>query len=127
MSKRRYKGEPGKAWEAVKRGCRRRDKDCYTCPRKNLVESGMKADAGHYRPVAIVGKYNTRAWDTRFIHLQCSTCNGQGQGEQVKYRAHLVLDYGEEVVAEFDRLVDAKQVSPVKDWNAVIETWNALS
>lgn len=120
----RYIGEKGKVWEAVKKSVRRREKHCYTCPAKNL--KGINAQAGHYRPVAIVGVNNTRSWDERFIHLQCYRCNGPGQGQQVAYRLHLVSDYGEEVVAEFDRLVDAKQVSPVKDWKAIIKRFEML-
>ncbi len=120
----RWKSVKGKAWEAVKKSVRRREKNCYTCAAKNL--QGINAQSGHYRPVAIVGSNNTRAWDERFIHLQCSRCNGAGQGEQAKYHAHLIQDYGEDVVKEFDRLVDAKQVSPVKNWEEVIERFNAL-
>ena len=119
----RYKGLKGKAWEAVRFYIYENEKDCYTCPRKDLEANGLKREAGHYRPVGVVGSNNTRSWDRRFIHLQCATCNGVAQGEQVKYRAHLVEDYGEEVVAEFDRLVDAKQVSPVKDWQAIIDLY----
>lgn len=36
----------------------------------------------------------------------------------VEYRRHLVEDYGEQVVAEFDNKY--RQVSPVKDWSKVI-------
>lgn len=120
----RYVGIKGKAWIAVKASVRRREKDCYSCGAKNLQK--QNAQAGHYRPVAIVGSNNTRSWDERFIHLQCSRCNGAGQGEQVKYREHLVRDYGERLIKEYDRLVDAKQVSPVTDWGEVIERYNAL-
>lgn len=120
----RYKGAKGRAWDSVKRSTRRREKHCYTCNKKNL--EGIDSQSGHYRPVAIVGSNNTRSWDERFIHLQCSRCNSPGQGEQVAYRKHLVEDYGEAVVAEFDRLVAAKQVSPVKNWEEVIHRFDSL-
>lgn len=120
----KYKGIKAKAWAAVQRGCKRRDGDtCYTCPRKGPEWS---YDCGHYRPTAIVGANNTRNWLPQVIHRQCSRCNGAGQGEQVAYRAHLVKDYGEEWVAEYDRQVAAKQVSPVKNWQEVIDTWDAV-
>ena len=115
----RYRGEKGKAWEAVKRRTRAKETDCYTCGARNL--EGQNANAGHYRPVAIVGSNNKKAWDERFIHLQCGRCNGAGQGEQVSYRAHLVRDYGEDCVARFDKEVAAKKVDPVKDWKEIIE------
>lgn len=111
----RYKGAKAKAWEAVKRYTRRVSMDCYTCPKKNLTDP----NAGHYQPVAVVGSNNRLAWDERFIHTQCSHCNGAGQGQQVKYREHLVKDYGEEIVAEYDRRVYGKYVDPIKDWVAV--------
>lgn len=112
----RYKGEKGKAWEAVKQYVRHHEKHCYTCPAKNLV--GINAQAGHYKAVAIVGSNNTRSWDKRFIHLQCSRCNGAGQGMATEYRKHLVAQYGDEVVAEFDD--NYRKVSPVKSWPRVI-------
>ena len=115
----RYKGLKGVAWNSVKARTRLKEKDCYTCGAKDLI--GINAQAGHYRPVAVVGSNNTRAWDERFIHMQCSRCNGAGQGEQARYRMRLVEDFGEEIVAEYDRLVVAKQVSPVKDWQEIIE------
>jgi hypothetical protein len=109
----------GIAWEFVRRYVRHYEKDCYTCPKTDLISQGIKADTGHYKPVAIVGSNNTRSWDKRFIHLQCSHCNGAGQGMAVEYRAHLVRDYGEAVVQEFDD--NYRKISPVKNWQAVIE------
>ena len=120
----RYKGKKAKAWEAVKARTRRKEKHCYTCPAKWL--EGANAQSGHYQPVAIVGSNNTRAWDERFIHLQCSRCNGAGQGMQVSYRRHLVRDYGEEVVVQYDKEVKAKKVSPVKDWDAIIKGYGKM-
>jgi hypothetical protein len=120
----RYKGEKGRAWEAVKAWCRRTFKDCYTCPAKDLV--GQNAHSGHYQPVGLVGSNNARAWDERFIRLQCGFCNGTGQGRQVVFREKLVKEYGERVVAEFDKQVNAKQVNPVKDWQEVIDRFDGL-
>ena len=39
----------------------------------------------------------------------------------VEYRARLVKEYGEELVAEYDRLVRAKHIYPVKNWHAIID------
>ena len=115
----RYHGDKGKAWDAVKKRTREKETDCYTCPLKDLIANGYKADAGHYKPVALVGSNNQLSWDEHFIHLQCSRCNGSGQGMAVEYRAHLVRDYGEDLVAKFD--ATWRQVNPVKNWKAIIE------
>lgn len=118
----RYTGLKGKAWEAVKASVRRREKHCYTCPALNLI--GINAQAGHYLPVAHVGSNNTLSWDERVIHLQCSRCNGVGEGMQNEYRGHLVKDYGEKLVSEFDRR--RYRVDPVKNWTEVINRFNSL-
>lgn len=118
----RYTGIKNKAWESVKRSVRRREKDCYTCPNKNLIS--YNAQAGHFLPVALVGSNNTLSWDERVIHLQCSHCNGAGQGMQVAYRAHLVKDYGEKAVQEFEKR--RYKVDPVKNWQEVIDRFDSL-
>ena|SRR3990167_953486 len=121
----RYRGEKGHAWESVKRWCRQKFKHCYTCNARNLVS--FNANAGHYRPVAIVGSNNKKSWDERFIKLQCGRCNGPGQGEQAIFRANLVKELGEAVVDRFDREVAAKKVSPVKNWQEVIDCFDKLA
>lgn len=118
----RYTGIKAKAWDAVKASVRRREKDCYTCPSRCL--QGPNAQAGHYLPVAIVGSNNRLSWDERVIHLQCSHCNGAGQGMQVQYRLHLVRDYGEDLVKKFE--ARRWKVDKVKNWQEIIDTFNAL-
>jgi len=120
----RYKGDKGKAWKSVKEWTRRTYTNCYTCPAQHLVT--YNAQAGHYRPVAIVGSNNKLAWDSRFIRLQCGRCNGVGQGEQVRFRTRLVKEHGEDVVAEYDRQVDGKFVNPVKDWKGIKRHFDEL-
>lgn len=118
----RYKGAKGKAWEAVKKFTRAREKDCYTCPSKNL--QGINHQAGHYLPVALVGSNNTLSWDERAIHSQCSRCNGPGQGMAVEYRRHLVRDVGEEIVKEFE--ARRWKIDPIKNWDEVILRYTRL-
>jgi hypothetical protein len=118
----RYKGIKGKAWEAVKRATRRRETDCYTCPARNL--SGQNAQAGHFIPVALAGSNNTLSWDERQIHLQCGRCNGAGQGMAADYEARLIIEYGLETVEEFKRR--RWKVDPVKNWQAIIDHFDAL-
>lgn len=117
----RYKGLKGRAWEAVRAYVKQKEKDCYTCNATNL--EGKNAQAGHFLPVGSVGSNNALSWDKTQIHLQCGHCNGVGQGEQVRYRRHLVKDYGEKAVKE----LEARQhrVSPIKNWQAVIDAYSA--
>lgn len=120
----RYKGIKGKVWEAVKAWSRRNYTNCYTCPAEYL--EGQNAQAGHYRPVAIVGANNKKAWDKRFIRLQCGRCNGAGQGQQVTFRRNLVKEHGEKIVAQFDKEVNARKVDPVENWQEIIEEYEKL-
>jgi hypothetical protein len=120
----RYKGDKGKAWEAVKRWCRRTFQHCYTCPAKYLV--GINCQTGHYQPVGIVGSNNKLAWDENFIRMQCSHCNGVGQGMQVIFRENLVKEHGEVMVAEFDRQVAGKFYNAVKNWVEIKEHFDSL-
>lgn len=114
--------EKGIAWEVVKKIVRLQERDCYTCWRKNLVEAGLKADSGHCYPVGQVGSNNALSWDLRLIHLQCSYCNGVGEGEQGLYEERVRREYGEQF------LLEARQrrykSDPVKDWKAKLdELW----
>lgn len=115
----RYTGIKDKCWQVIRKICKERDGDvCYTC---QVRGPDVMWNAGHYRPVAVVGSNNTRAWDTTFIRRQCPRCNGAGQGEQARFRAKLVKELGEAVVADFDRLVVAKSPSPVRNWDILLE------
>lgn len=118
----RWKGDKGKAWESVKKYTRRVSMDCYTCTKKKLTDP----NAGHYFPVAIVGSNNALSWDYRFIHTQCSYCNGPGQGMQESYRRHLIKDYGESVVEEYEKAVYAKKVNPIKDWKSIKTFYDSM-
>lgn len=118
----RYKGLKGKAWEQVRIYVKSKEKDCYTCLARTL--QGINAQAGHYLPVGLVGSNNTLSWDERQIHLQCSRCNGVGQGQQVAYRRRLVEFYGEKVVKELE--ARRWKVDPIKNWQAVIDYYKEL-
>lgn len=118
----RYKGIKAKCWEAVRKSIKRREKDCYTCPAKDL--QGVNAQAGHYFPVGHQGSNNVYSWHPKLIHLQCSRCNGAGQGMQTEYKAHLIRDYGPEFVEEIH--ANRYKTNPVKNWQEVMDTFNAL-
>lgn len=117
----RWKGEKGKAWEAVRASIYRREQDCYTCPKKELV--GANRGCGHYLPVALVGSNNTLSWVPELIHLQCMRCNGVGQGMAVEYRNRLVREYGEKRVLEWE--TRRHKIDPVKDWKSVKESFES--
>lgn len=118
----RYKGIKNKAWESVKRSVRRREKHCYTCTAKNLTS--YNAQAGHYKPVALVGSNNKLSWEPRFIHMQCGSCNGPGQGMAREYERRLRKDYGDDVVDWFEK--NYRKINPVKNWEEVINTFDSL-
>lgn len=119
----RYTGIKEKCWQVIRRICEVRDGNkCYTCP---VQGEDVMWNAGHYRTVATVGSNNTRCWDVRFIRRQCSRCNGAGQGEQARFREHLVKDLGEAVVAEYDQQVVSKAPSPVRNWDVLLESLKA--
>lgn len=118
----RYRGEKGRAWEAVRKYVKAKEKDCYTCGSKRL--EGINAQAGHFLPVGLVGSNNTLSWDERQIHLQCGRCNGVGQGQQVAYRAKLVEDYGEEAVKGLE--IRRHKIDPIKNWQVIIAHYEAL-
>jgi hypothetical protein len=113
----RYTGIKAKAWEAVKTRTRKKEKDCYTCPAKDLV--GQNAQAGHYKPVSLVGSNNRWSWDERFIHLQCGHCNGAGYGMAREYEERLRKQYGDAAVDEFE--ANYRKTNPVKNWQAIID------
>lgn len=118
----RYTGIKGKAWEAVKRWCRRTYQHCYTCGSRDLVS--FNHNAGHCWPVAIVGNNNTLSWDERQIRAQCMRCNGPGQGMQEVFIARLMQELGADAVRQLRSRV--YKVDPVKDWKKIIEHFDAL-
>lgn len=118
----RYKGLKGRAWELVKLITRAKYKDCYTCGAKDL--QGINAQAGHCWPVGHVGSNNTLSWDLRQIALQCSRCNGPGQGEQATFIRNLQRDLGKKAVKEME--ARRYKVDPIKDWKALIDYYKTL-
>lgn len=80
--------------------------------------------AGHYKPVALVGSNNYWSWHENFIRTQCGRCNGAGAGMAKEYEAHLREEIGDAAVDEFES--NYRKVNPIKDWDAVIEKFKAL-
>ena len=118
----RYTGKKGKVWDSVKAWTRRTFTDCYTCGAKNITS--YNAQAGHCWPVAVVGSNNTLSWDDRQIRLQCSRCNGAGQGEQAIFEYKLERELGKTV---FNALKARRyKVDPIKDWDSVKERFDCL-
>lgn len=111
--------EKGVSWEVIRKIINAEEKDCYTCFRKDLIANGLKADCGHCYPVSQVGSNNKLSWDRRLIHLQCSYCNGAGQGEQGIFEERIKNEYGESF------LLEARQrrfkSDPIRDWKTFLE------
>ena len=70
---------------------------CFTCGEFCV---GQNRQAGHFHPDAVGG------WGLRFqplnIHIQCSRCNGAGQGEGAAYLVRMVAVYGEDIVRQLN-------------------------
>ena len=47
------------------------------------------------------------------------------EGMAIEYRAHLVQDYGEDVVAWFEN--NYRKVNPVKNWGQVIDEYEKMT
>lgn len=118
----RYVGIKGKAWLAVARFVKKRETGCYTCPARDL--QGQNANAGHYKPVALVGSNNQWSWDERFIHTQCMRCNGPGEGMAHEFEANLRRELGDAAVDEFE--ANYRRVNPIKNFQEVIDRYNKL-
>lgn len=78
---------------------------CITCPRRVLFKDRegrfyRTANAGHFQPEI---RSNTR-YDWRNVNGQCTVCNYQGLGEQVKYARAIDLKYGNGIAAELEQL-----------------------
>lgn len=117
----RYSGKKEKCWQVIRQICKARSKDCYTCPAKDL--EGINAQAGHCWPVGWVGSNNTLSWDFRQIRLQCSYCNGAGQGMQAEFKRHLEADLGVQEVLELQSRT--RKSDPVRNWDVLFESLQA--
>lgn len=79
-------------WRWMSEFIRRRDKGaCYTCGRKAHWKDHH---AGHFIHSSSLD------FDERAIHDQCVYCNEYQSGARDKYYAHMLKDYGQEVIDE---------------------------
>jgi hypothetical protein len=90
-----------KAWQAISRFVRARDKRCVTCP------NGLAEDAGHFihnseRSQSLGG--NALWYDARGINGQCTGCNRFRSGNLVQYALYLEGKYGPGIIQELNTL-----------------------
>jgi len=71
---------------------------CYTCG-KHLKIGHQGCHAGHYLPK---GGYSGLYFDENNVRPQCFGCNGPKQGNQIKFREHLIRELGAEVIHELE-------------------------
>ena len=74
-------------------------------------------NAGHYRPVGLVGSNNNLSWDDMNIHCQCTVCNNQGEGEQEKMGRYISRKYGEKIRQSLEKR--EHKVDKVEDWQKI--------
>lgn len=114
----RYKGDKGKAWDALRKYVYERDNyTCVTCGRTR--DEGYQMQAGHFYPMGATGSNNKLSWDEFNVHCQCARCNGPGQGEQAAMEHYIIRTYGKKKLAELKER--RNRVDPVKDWKALTD------
>lgn len=114
----RYKGEKGKAWDALRHYIYKRDDyQCSTCWKSGY--DGYKIDAGHYLPMGLCGSNCKLGWDELNIHAQCSHCNNTGQGQQELMGHHINKTYGKGTTDKLRKRLG--KVDPIKDWKELRE------
>jgi hypothetical protein len=64
---------------------------CYTC---GCIKEWKKMHAGHY----VLRSNMQFRHDFKNLHCQCPRCNIFLHGNTIKYRKHLIKDYGSEMV-----------------------------
>jgi len=109
------------AWKIFSEYIRRRDSDwrgyatCVTC---GVVKHWKQMQAGHFLP----GRHNSVLFNEKNVHAQCPGCNMFKQGNSVKYFRFMQRTYGEEVIAELEKLdTQNKQFTP-QELKDLIET-----
>lgn len=92
-----------KVWKVFSQYIRKRNADkngytyCVTCKRKKFWK---ELQAGHFIP----GRHNIILFDERLVHPQCYHCNCFLFGNPREYDKFMRKKYGDEKVAEFDKL-----------------------
>jgi hypothetical protein len=109
-----------KAWAAFSRYIRLRDAvlttggteygKCYTCGKVIPVKG---SHAGHWISRHRLGVF----MNEHNVHLQCAGCNLYGNGREVEYQAHLLKDYGEDILSCLTRAAGRTYVKlRADDW-----------
>lgn len=109
-------------WAECKRIVRAREKDCYTCPAKDL--KGHDAQTGHGPwPKSVLGAY--LKYDLRCLHLQCALCNRWRDGMGYEFGKRMLAEIGPEAMAqlEADR---QKTVKAYDHYAALLEAYKKL-
>lgn len=93
----------GMLWTVFSKYIRERDRDkpCISCGKYHEAKQ-----AGHYAPV---GDSPLSLWfQENNVHGECPDCNAWSEWHLVPMRKNLVRIYGEEAVAEIDRIKESK-------------------
>lgn len=115
----RYKGDKGKAWEALRKYVIARDGNkCVTCWRTG---DEFQVQGGHYLPMGLCGSNNKLGFDELNVHCQCAYCNMVGQGQQELMGQHINRKYGEGTTDKLRKRLG--KVDKVEDWKKLKELY----
>lgn len=94
---------------------------CYTCGK---VKHFFDLQGGHYKS----GRGNAILFDERGCHAQCKQCNCWPERYDVptKYKAHMLEEYGQEVVDEFEVLKGQTKDITLEELNDIYFKYDSL-
>jgi 5-methylcytosine-specific restriction endonuclease McrA len=123
MRKQSVKSVKTRAWKAISKYVRQRDRYCVTC-------GAIGNQAGHYRhntdkPTQNLGG-NALWYDIRNINSQCSSCNLYKSGNLTNYALYLVERYGHGILQEIQRLYNTPKKWTMQEVIKIAEHYEQL-
>ena len=85
---------------------------CVTCGRLYPISGRGVIQAGHF----IVGRHNATLFDPRNCFPQCYGCNIGKKGNVVKFYKFMLLNFGQDVINDLERLDNTTVKYEVKDY-----------
>jgi 5-methylcytosine-specific restriction endonuclease McrA len=93
---------------------------CYTCGTRKPPED---MHAGHY----VSRRHMSTRWEVWNVRVQCPYCNTYMEGQRQAYREHLVADYGERQVADWEATRNIVKQWTVEELQEKIATFDRLA
>lgn len=112
-----------RAWNALSRYARARDKICVTCKTNTAMQGG------HYRHNSDKANKqlggNALWYDERNINGQCSHCNLYKSGRLDEYSLYLESRYGQGILQELERLFRIPKKWTIEELTLVAEKYES--